>query len=118
MVVHIAAVSMTKQRRVQMLQRVLSMDARVVPAVVAVVAQHQLEALQRMQVMEMPVVAQTQLQLPVAAEEKDQPVTLGAQHRIQVRVEMAQLQQSPVQQLLMQVVAEEAAAQLHLAVHQ
>ena len=94
------------------------MDARVVPAVAAVVVQHQLEALQRMQVMEMPVVAQTQLQLPVAAEEKDQPVTLGAQHRIQVRVAMAQLQQSPVQQLLMQVVAEGVVAQLHLAVHQ
>jgi hypothetical protein len=108
--VHIAAAPMIKQRHVQMLSHFLSMDAQVVPAAEAVVAQHQLAVLLWLQVMEMPEVAQTQLQFQVAAEEKDQPVTLVVQLRIQVKVEMAQLQQLLVQQLLMQVAVAEVVA--------
>jgi hypothetical protein len=86
------------------------MDAQAVPAAAAVVAQHQLAALLRMQVMEMPVVVQIQIQWQVAVEEKAQPETLVVQRRIQVKVEMAQLQQSPGQQLLMQAAEVEVAA--------
>jgi hypothetical protein len=86
------------------------MDDQVGPAAAAVVAQHQPEALLRMQVMEMPGVVQIQIQWQAAAEEKVRPVTRVVQLRIQVKVEMDQLQQSPVQQLLMQAEVEEVAA--------
>jgi hypothetical protein len=109
-VVPIAVAPMIKQRHVQMLSRFPLMDAQVVPAAAAVVAHPQPEALLWLQVMEMPAVVQIQIQWQVAVEEKDQPVTLVALHRIQVREEMAQLQQSLVQHLLMQVAAAEVVA--------